>query len=108
MTFDSANAHQAGSLHHYHANAPAIRHLLGDSVDYEAGANAYTENFNGGHSPILGWVSDGHPIYGPYGYGDPNDPGSPVPREVRLQNGDRIELGQHSEVEFLILPREER
>jgi len=80
VTFDSANAHQAGSLHHYHANAPAIRHLLGDSVDYEAGANAYTENFNGGHSPILGWVSDGHPIYGPYGYDDPEDPGSPVRR----------------------------
>ena len=36
------------------------------------------------------------------------DPSSPVPREVSLNNGDRIELGQHSEVEFLILPREER
>ena len=80
VTFDSANAHQAGSLHHYHANAPAIRHLLGDSVDYDADTNAYTENFDGGHSPILGWVSDGHPIYGPYGYDDPEDPGSPVRR----------------------------
>ena len=80
VTFDSANAHQAQSLHHYHANAPAIRHLLGDSVDYEAGANVYTENFNGDHSPILGWVSDGHPIYGPYGYSDPDDPGSGVRR----------------------------
>ena len=36
------------------------------------------------------------------------DPNSPVPREVQLHNGDRIELGQHSEVEFLILPREEQ
>ena len=33
---------------------------------------------------------------------------SPVPREVELQNGDRIELGQHTEIEFLILPREEK
>ncbi len=78
VTFDSANAHQAGRLHHYHANAPAIRHLLGDSVDYDPEANVYTENFNGSHSPILGWVSDGHPIYGPYGYSNPEDPDSPV------------------------------
>ena len=36
------------------------------------------------------------------------DPQSPVPREVELQNGDRIELGEQTEIEFLILPREER
>ena len=78
VTFDSANAPQAGNLHHYHANAPAIRHLLNDSVDYNAETNRYTENFNGRHSPILGWVSDGHPIYGPYGFSDPVDPDSPV------------------------------
>ena len=78
VTFDAAYAHQAGNLHHYHANAPAIRHLLGDSVDYNPETNRYTENFNGRHSPILGWVSDGHPIYGPYGYSDPLDPDSPV------------------------------
>ena len=27
----------------------------------------------GGHSPIIGWSYDGHPIYGPFGYSDPND-----------------------------------
>ena len=68
VTFDAALAHQAMNLHHYHANAPAVRHLLGDSVDYNESSNLYTENFNGTHSPILGWVADGHPIYGPYGY----------------------------------------
>ena len=78
VTFDSANAHQAGNLHHYHANAPAIRYLLNDSVDYNSETNRYTENFNGGHSPILGWVADGHPIYGPYGFSDPEDLDSPV------------------------------
>ena len=82
VTFDAANAHQAMNLHHYHANAPAIRHLLGDSVDHDAATNAYTENFNGGHSPILGWVADGHPIYGPYAYSDPDDPASPVRRMI--------------------------
>jgi len=82
ITFDAANAHQAQNLHHYHANAPAVRHLLGGSVDYDADANVYTEKFNGNHSPILGWVSDGHPIYGPYGYDDPEDPDSPVRRMI--------------------------
>ena len=28
------------------------------------------------HSPIIGWANDGHPIYGPYGYG--KDSGGPV------------------------------
>ncbi len=78
VTFDSGNAHQAGSNYHYHANPPALRHLLGDSVDYDPNTNTYTENFNGKHSPIIGWVRDGYPIYGPYGYGDPNDRNSAV------------------------------
>ena len=54
ITFDPAFAHQAGNNHHYHANPPGLRHLLGDSVDYDASTNSYTENFNGNHSPILG------------------------------------------------------
>lgn len=82
VTFDPANAHQAGNNHHYHANPPGLRHLLGDSVDYDAAANAYTENFTGAHSPILGWANDGFPIYGPYGYDDPTDPDSSVRRMI--------------------------
>ena len=82
VTFDAANAHQAGSNHHYHANPPGLRHLSGDSVDYDESTNTYTENFNGKHSPILGWVSDGYPIYGPYGYSDPNDANSAVRRMI--------------------------
>ena len=87
VTFDRGNAHQAGGTHHYHANPPGLRHLLGDSVDYDPDTNRYTENFNGQHSPILGWVRDGYPIYGPYGYSDPTDPESPV---VRMRSGFRF------------------
>ena len=36
------------------------------------------------------------------------NPTSSVPLEVELGNGDRVELGDHVTVEFLILPREER
>jgi hypothetical protein len=36
-------------------------------------------NDNGlNHSPIIGWAYDGNPIYGPYGYSDPEDPDSPL------------------------------
>ena len=31
------------------------------------------EEFNGAHSPIVGWAYDGNPIYGPFGYIDPVD-----------------------------------
>lgn len=82
VTFDNAFAHQAGATYHYHANPPALRHLLGDSVTYDASTNLYTENFNSTHSPILGWCRDGLPIYGPYGYSDPTDSSSTVRRMI--------------------------
>ncbi|MGZ0707730.1 sulfatase-like hydrolase/transferase [Coraliomargarita sp. W4R53] len=82
VTFDAGNAHQAGSNHHYHANPPALRHQLGDSVDFDPATNTYTENFNGEHSPIIAWVRDGIPVYGPYGYSDPLDANSTVRRMI--------------------------
>ena len=82
FTLDSALGHQAGNTHHYHVHPPGLRHLMGDSVDFNQATNSYTENFNGKHSPILGWVSDGLPIYGPYGYSDPSDATSTVRRMV--------------------------
>ena len=81
-TFDPANAHQAGGTHHYHANPAGLRHLLGDSVDYNPTTNRYTESPNGTHSPILAWTFDGLPLYGPYGYDDPLDPTSGVRRMI--------------------------
>lgn len=82
VTFDPAFAHQAGNTYHYHANAPGIRHQLGDSVDYDATTNTYTENPGATpkHSPIIGWAADGYPVYGPYGYSDPNNSASTVTR----------------------------
>lgn len=81
VTFDAGNAHQAGNNYHYHANPPGLRHLLGDHVDFNPSTNTYTENpANPHHSPIIGWVRDGYPIYGPYGYSNPNDPNSGVRR----------------------------
>ncbi len=91
VTFDNAGAHQAGNNHHYHANPRALRYLLGDHVDYNATTNVYSENpTNLHHSPILAWVKDGYPIYGPYGYSDPTNAASGVRRMIGgyvLRNG---------------------
>jgi hypothetical protein len=93
ITFDAAYAHQPGSgAYHYHANPPALRYLLGDHMDYNASTKTYSESTNVAtrHSPILGWVRDGFPIYGPYGYSIPTNPASGVRRMVSgyvLRNG---------------------
>lgn len=80
VTFDAGNAHQAMGRYHYHANPPALRNQLGDSVDHNPETNTYVENFNGEHSPILAWSRDGLPVYGPYGYSDPLDENSEIRR----------------------------
>lgn len=81
-TFDVSNAHPLTELLHHHAQPKGLRHLLDDSLDYNAATNTYTEAPNGQHSPILGWNFDGYPIYGPYAYSDPLDPESAARRMI--------------------------
>jgi hypothetical protein len=84
-TFDKSNSHAAGNQLHYHAVPMILRHLLGDSVQAVQQPNGeylYSENPNGRHSPILGWMNDGYPLYGPYGFSDPTDTNSTVRRMV--------------------------
>ena len=75
LTFDPAFAHQAMTNHHYHANAPAVRFELGDHVEFNATTKIYTESTGPvtAHSPIVAWLDDGLPVYGPYGYASPLD-----------------------------------
>lgn len=84
VTFDAAFAHQAGANYHYHANSPALRHLLGDHVDSNPGTKTYAERAAPAtrHSPILGWVADGFPLYGPYGFANASDTTSGVRRMI--------------------------
>jgi len=92
-TFDAGNAHQQNTgTYHYHANPPALRYLLGDHVNYDATTKTYSEAANATtkHSPILGWVADGFPIYGPYGYANATNASSGVRRMISgyvLRNG---------------------
>lgn len=84
QTFDPAYAHQAMTNHHYHANAPAVRYLLGDHVDFNPATKLYSESTGPvtAHSPIVAWLADGLPVYGPYGYASPLDPASGVRRMI--------------------------
>jgi hypothetical protein len=92
-TFDPAYAHQEQTgTYHYHANPIALRYLLGDHVDYSALTQTYSESTNPvvKHSPLLGWVRDGYPVYGPYGYSNATNPASGVRRMISgyvLRNG---------------------
>ena len=92
VTFDPGLAHQAGNNYHYHAQPIALRHQLGDHVDYNATTNRYTESAAPvtKHSPIVAWAADGLPVYGPYGYASPLDASSAVRRMISgfvLRNG---------------------
>ncbi|HEX5221207.1 MAG TPA: YHYH protein [Verrucomicrobiae bacterium] len=92
-TFDPGYAHQEQTgTHHYHANPVALRYLLGDHVDFNAATRTYSESTNAvtKHSPILGWVRDGWPMYGPYGYSSAPNAASGIRRMISgyvLRNG---------------------
>ena len=43
------------------------------SVAYGATVRTAFGDDGSGHSPIIGWAYDGNPIYGPFGYDDPDD-----------------------------------
>jgi hypothetical protein len=83
-TFDTSIAHQQNTgNYHNHVNPLALRYQLGDAVSFNNTTKAYSETLSPTqHSPIIGWMLDGLPIYGPYGYGTALDSTSAVRRMV--------------------------
>lgn len=64
LDFDAGGGHSTpGSIYHNHVD-PSDLH---DFISTE-------------HSPLIGYAFDGYPIYGPFGYSDPNDAGSNIAR----------------------------
>ena len=63
-----------GGEYGYFYNPNNLRYYLGDSVETRTPTtqdpSPWIEQNPTGHSPIIGWAYDGHPIYGPYGYED--------------------------------------
>lgn len=93
-TFDVSLAHQQQwGKYHYHVEPIALRYLLGNHVDFDAATKTYHESKNAPakHSPILGWMQDGYPVYGPYGFSNSTNPASGVRRMISsfvLRNGE--------------------
>lgn len=82
-TFDASLAHQPQmGTYHYHVQPIALRYLLGDHVDLDAATKTYHESKSAPskHSPILGWMQDGYPIYGPYAFSNPTNSSSEIRR----------------------------
>jgi hypothetical protein len=101
ITFDAALGHQQNwGRYHYHGEPLALRYLLGDQVDFDASTKTYHESaavpFH--HSPIIGWMRDGFPIYGPYGYSSPSNSASGVRRMVSgyVLRDDLAQNGRHT------------
>ncbi len=85
ITFDAGQGHQQNwGRYHYHAEAIALRYELGDHVDFDAGTKTYHESPGAPvkHSPIIGWLHDGYPLYGPYGYANATNADSGIRRMV--------------------------
>ena len=57
-----------GGEYGYFHNPKKLRFLTRDNI-----STTLTELNPTAHSPIIGWAYDGHPIYGPYGYVDPEN-----------------------------------
>jgi hypothetical protein len=88
VTFDAALGHQQNwGRYHYHAEPLALRYLLGDHVDFDSTTKTYHESKSPPtrHSPILGWMQDGFPLYGPYGFSDPSNLTSGAPDDFGLR-----------------------
>ena len=85
VTFDAALGHQQNrGTYHYHVEPLALRYLLGDHVDFDVATKTYRESKTAPakHSPILGWLHDGFPLYGPYGFSNPTNPASGLRRMI--------------------------
>ena len=85
ITFDPGFAHQPqDGTYHYHANPIATRYLLGDHITFNPVSKAYSESTDAvtKHSPILAWMADGFPLYGPDGYSSPSNAASGFRRMV--------------------------
>jgi uncharacterized protein (TIGR03437 family) len=92
QTFDKCYGHQPGNgQYHHHVQPVCLRAQLEDNLVAVSSGRTGTvyreKSAPWKHSPILGWAFDGYPIYGPYGYSDPQNPNSAV---KRVKSGFRL------------------
>lgn len=97
QTFDRCYGHQPGNgQYHHHVQPLCLRAQLDDNLvtvsTQRTGAVRREKAAPWKHSPILGWMFDGYPIYGPYGFSDPNNANSAI---KRLKPGFRLRAMTH-------------
>ena len=77
-----------GGEYGYLYNPKQIRFLLKDSIGLDVNG-VLQELPPTVHSPIIGWAYDGHPVYGPYGYEDPENK-APFNAYKRIRSSYRV------------------
>ena len=77
-----------GGEYGYLYNPKQLRFLLKDSIGLDNNGNLQ-ELPPTVHSPIIGWAYDGHPIYGPYGFVDPEN-SAPFNAYKRIRSSYRV------------------
>lgn len=73
-------------------DSDVTRIITPESLGYTSWQDADLVDEATGHSRIVGWAFDGLPIYGPYGYQDPQDPSTeivPIQSAWQLRTGNR-------------------
>ena len=64
--FDSGYGALDNFAYYYFGNPLSLRYQINDNINSDLSENPLS------HSKILGWAYDGNPIYGSYGYSNPN------------------------------------
>ena len=87
-SFQGENYLIYGGEYGYLYNPKQLRFLLKDSIGIDNNGDLQ-ELPPTVHSPIIGWAYDGHPIYGPYGYVDPEN-SAPFNEYKRIRSSYRV------------------
>lgn len=109
--FDCSGGHPAGEYYHYHRiPSPDVVHGI-DTMCQSFPSEGLFHLDETKHSPIIGWGFDGFPIYGPYGFSDPNSATSgislmePSWEERVYTNGKRVSIyNETTELDELVPP----
>ena len=109
--FDCSGGHPAGEYYHYHRiPSPDVVHGI-DTMCLSFPSEGLFHLDDTKHSPIIGWGFDGFPIYGPYGFTDPNSASSgislmePSWEKRNYTNGKRISIwNETTEMDELVPP----
>ena len=91
-SFQGENYLIYGGEYGYLYNPKQIRFLLKDSIGLDTN-DTLQELPPTVHSPIIGWAYDGHPIYGPYGYEDPENT-APFNEYKRIRSSYRVKTSR--------------